>query len=522
MRRQKKTGSGFKLTGIIALIVAFLIGFAPSIGATSFLISDSNPESYIAVVMLMLPLAILFTLKERFSVPKGRSGIAAGLAVFALYAILFSYLRLALGYAFITYRVDALLSPLLLASMALVLFGIPNLKRFIFPLVFALFASPAILLPIVSLNGQFTASNAQLVYGLLRFSGLSVGHNGLIISSSSAIASISISSTCTDLGLFIALAMLLAPLAYLFDGGIARKVLWVASGIALMLLFNIGRMYYIAYQWMTSGISAALTTFHAFAGVLLFYAAIIIIVLSYSRYGLSIRRWSTGRSASGGVSAPVIASAVRSMALPITIAILIGLASLTLSLPSVSFATPQPIATQISATQTMVYTQLESAKMNVTFLGDINISASNYAESALSFALSNATVRGNSSVFVLAVPGDSSGPNFVPNDIGHITKSGLTMLINGIVLQSGTMDSGGAEFYYTYFVAPTISKSYPYAAYMFYLPVGPSNGSSALCSAATGVSESFESTVYNLITEGPYGIIAPPTVCAGYAVASSI
>ena len=52
------------------------------------------------------------------------------------------------------------------------------------------------------------------------------------------------------MGIFIALAFFLIPIAYLYDGKTKKKILWVASGLALLLVLNLVRMASISLAWL--------------------------------------------------------------------------------------------------------------------------------------------------------------------------------------------------------------------------------------------------------------------------------
>ena len=100
-----------KLIGLITLLVAFILGFAPSLSITSLTISDSDPNTYIAVVMLMLPIFMLFSFKERLEFRFKTKNALLGALIFAVYVIILSYLRVSSSYLFVLYRPWSILLP---------------------------------------------------------------------------------------------------------------------------------------------------------------------------------------------------------------------------------------------------------------------------------------------------------------------------------------------------------------------------------------------------------------------------
>ena len=521
-----------KLFGMAALLVAFLIGFAPSLGITSLTISDSDPNTYIAVVMLMLPLFLIFSLKEELHFSFEIRRVMYGIAVFVVFIAALSYIRVASSYLFGLYRIDALMSALFLAALILVIFGVDGLRKLKFTVVYALFTSPLLLTPVIALNDSFTAGSAAGVYWLLQLFGLHVSGNG-ILSAGTLSVPITIASTCADLGLFIALVMLLVPIAYPFSGKIQRKALWIASAVALMLILNIARMFYIAYTWITSGPSAGLNVFHAFAGELLFYATLVIVILSATKYGLTIAKLKRANK-----RATKNAAYDRTLLIPIGIALLMGLVVLFLSLPygvSLNLAPLAPVNATSSASVSIEYLQIANslayARMNIAQLGQaqLNITTDQGAESYL-FSLSNSTYTGNNSVFAIVTPDSFPAPGFVLPSGGKTIKSGAVLLNNGISLHESLV-SNGTYLDVAYFSIPyAVTKpgtganpSNDYINYQFIATASNREGNGVpYCSFNVSPANYFESAVYNFLSGGTQLQGMPSAMCPGYRVASQL
>ena len=498
-----------KLLGMATLLVAFLIGFAPTLGITSLTISDSNPNTYIAVVMLMLPLFLIFSLKENINFRFDRKGVISGIAVFAVYVGLLSYMRVALSYLFLLYRIDALLSAVLLAALTLVVFGIDGLNKLKFAIIYALFASPLILTPIVALNGGFTAGSAAGVYGLLRLAGLNVASSGILYGSASSVP-ITIASTCTDLGLFIALVMLLVPIAYLMEGSILRKSIWIASATALMLVLNIIRMFYISYTWITTGPSAGLSTFHEFAGQLLFYAALVIAVLAADRYGLKLYRVKKTTKRNRKVW-----HFDNALLIPILVSLAMAVIGLVLALPYGQALNLAPLSALnhssvgASAEASQIGSSLEYAKMNITVLGQLQLNLPDGAQSYL-FSLHNSTYNGNGSIFVVVTPSNAPISTFTLPIGGTVLKTGTLLLNNGISLHEAVVYNGTylnlAYFSVPYVISSTAAGNAPqnaYANYQFIAPAYNSSGAGGpFCTLNIIATNYFESGVYNFFSGG--------------------
>ena len=280
---QENNKGNNKLLGMLVVIAAFSIGSYKIISSTGLSIQDTNPSSYIIAVMLMIFLFLIFSLKEKLEFKPSTRSILFGSIILAIYTITVSYLKVVTSFMFYIYRIDALLLPIFLSTLILVIFGIDGIKKLKYVIVYSAFASPILLLPLLNINNLFTLVNAKFVFYMLRIMQIPVSSSGIMISlASNPTASIIIGQTCTDIGAFIALAAFLLPIAYLFDGKLKSKVLFVIIGIIALAILNVARMLTIAFSWFYYGISNALMLFHASSGPILFYVILaVMIIFSY-------------------------------------------------------------------------------------------------------------------------------------------------------------------------------------------------------------------------------------------------
>ena len=288
--------------GILVFFIAALVLLSTSLFITPLAVSDADPSTYVIVPTLMLPLFVLFSLKAAPDPRVGRGDIAIGSAMFAAFLLLSFSLRFSFSFFFVSFRIDLLLLPLALAALAVLLFGAEGLRRFRGLLLYALLASPPVLLFLLESYGTFTSLNTLIVYGLLKpfVSGISyvapitISANGYYIG---------IGQACVSIGIFIALALFLVPIAYLYDGKDSSKARWAASGVILLFALNILRMLFVSYAWLSWEPSGVVALIHEFVGVLLFYAVIIVMVLATGKYGLTLlpkRRTGKARARKGG------------------------------------------------------------------------------------------------------------------------------------------------------------------------------------------------------------------------------
>ncbi|MEM0149377.1 MAG: exosortase/archaeosortase family protein [Candidatus Micrarchaeaceae archaeon] len=488
-----------RLLGLVAVMVAFLIASAGSISITEFQVSDTNPMTYIIVVMLMSLLFIMFYMKDdklQFSLK--RSNLAIASAVFLLYFILVAYSRVALSFLFLSYRIDAFLSIAVLAAIILAIFGASGLKRMKFLLFYVLFASPLLLLPLIKLDRAFTLLNAGVVFSTLRAAGVHVTQIGIDIIGASA-STISIASTCADIGAFIALLMFLLPLAYLYNGKPGRKAVWVIAGIALMFLLNILRMFSISLIWAFYGLGTAISTVHLFVGQIIFYATIIIMMLIAYKFGLFIPKVAHANHTAAKGRKHIAESLHRAYAIPITFAFAFGLIALALSLPYQNSINTS--AYDFNSTATINYAALGQGVLSILTNSRQNITELSLLGADYAFAMGASSNASNLTYVIVnytRYPA-SGAPNIA---YSRVLRSSAILFNNGITLHTGTVVSENHTFVVDYFSLPYYTNGTEVTLrYELYKPVNDTSISQ--CNSIVQYNNSavnyLQSDIYNIL-----------------------
>lgn len=503
-----------KFLGIIVIFVSFLIASISSLYITNPSVLDTDPTTYIIVVMLMLFVFIAFSAKEELEFKYSRRNVAYGIIAFLAYLVVLSYARVSLSYAFMSYRIDALLFPLVLVSFIVLVFGTEGLVKLAPVVIYSVFASPLILLPLLNLNASFAGINANLVYGFLRLLGVSASQAGSVILSSTG-SSLTISTTCVSIGTFVAFVMFMIPLAYLYDGKLHRKAYWMVSGVVLILLLNLLRMMLIASVWAYYGTGSALSLFHTFAGQILFYLVIIVMMLIVGKYGLGLGKTKKGAAPDLKSIHKVKDRRVYAIAaLSLVIAALVFFFSYgyitSLRPPVMLFNSGQP--SQIRVDQQISLSVYNSGAA-VMALGSI-------PEGQI-FSLKNNNSNANGSVYILANVSHGTIPTYDLASYSPVSTVRSYLLKNGITLTAQTVSSENDTFEVNYFSIPyNISGSWISVNYFVFERL--QSGVVPNCSSAYGsfnIQDSVESIIYNLIRSQSYGDSG--MMCDGYLIASS-
>lgn len=503
-----------KILGIVVLFVAFLIASFGSLSITNLSVLDTDPSTYIIVVMLMLFVFIFFAAKTDIDFEYSNKNIFYSAIIFLIYILMLSYLRVTLSSGFLSYRIDALLFPLLLLAFIILIFGTSGAKKLYPLIIYAVFASPLILIPVLNLNTAFANLNALIIYNFINHLGVPVSRIGLVISSNVG-SSIAISTTCVSLGTFVAFVMFLLPLAYLYDGKLKNKLYWVLSGTALILFLNLARMLFISLVWVFYGLGSAINVFHSFAGQLLFYAAIILMVLMSSKYNLTVPK--TNKSSAKSLRTFYNVCDKRLFITIFTAMIFaVIIFALSFGYRNVVYASAIFFGKNVSINNVVlsqrVLSSIENSSSNIAVLGTV--------PQGSMFLLQGKNSNSNS-VYIIANVSNAPIPKSIPLSYTPIGGPYSYILKNGITITSQTAYSENVAFEINYFSLPySIYGNWSMVNYLTF--ENTSINSIPNCNLinynSVGYADYLESIIYNLIMMRTK---SSGFICQSYLVASS-
>ncbi|MCL5786726.1 MAG: hypothetical protein M1520_00780, partial [Candidatus Marsarchaeota archaeon] len=226
MRRSEILSTAIVILALLLFMAAYMNSVQPGI-------SDTNPSTYVIIPILMLPIFFIFKLKEKILPEVKRKDIAIGVLLSIIGIIATAYMKYALSFEFSAFGIGFLMLPVFVASFSILAYGIKNMKRFVSVIIYSIFTSPIVLLPVLLQNQNFTAINSTIVYWIekLFISGLKFSPPITITLNN---VSIGIGQTCVGLGAILGLLFMLIPLAYFYNGTNKGKMKWVISGIVLL------------------------------------------------------------------------------------------------------------------------------------------------------------------------------------------------------------------------------------------------------------------------------------------------
>ncbi|MCL4364745.1 exosortase/archaeosortase family protein [Candidatus Marsarchaeota archaeon] len=379
-----------RIAGMALFTVLTLAMIASSLAITPGYISDTNASTYIIVPMIMLPVFAAFMLKEKKIEPEvDINSIILGVILFALFIVLELDSLGYLGVEFFAYRIDMLIVPIGLVALASLIFGIRNLGKFAWIAIYAMFASPVLLAPVINLNLGFASANSVVIFQLLKpvFTGISfVGPITIYLNGHG----VSIGNTCIGIGAIVGLVMFLVPVAYFMDGRPKDRFVWVLSAIGMMIIFNFMRMLLITISWFAYGPNSVTLAVHAVVGQLIFYAVIVLILLLHGRYGLDYPKIMVGKERYDYNGIAIFAACAFSV--------------LYLFL-SLSYLIAQQAPAQVSYATTLNAGSIVSLYSSYISYNGTTLSAMGAENKSIGITLQNATAGGKPVLIIFALPG---------------------------------------------------------------------------------------------------------------------
>ncbi|MEM0149441.1 MAG: exosortase/archaeosortase family protein [Candidatus Micrarchaeaceae archaeon] len=497
-----------KIIGLGILLFAFVIGAANSILITNPSILDTDSSTYIIVVMLMLPILIIFTAKEDLKLSYKPLNIACGTALFVAFIIFMVFSRLSMSFAYASYRIDAFILPIFIMALAALLFGLDGIRKMKLVVVYAFFASPLLLLWLFGLNGLWANANAGFVYAVLKAFGIPLVKIGNTFSGLAGSA-ITISTACVSLGTFVALIMFMIPVAYLYEGSLKNKTLWLIGGFLLMVLLNILRITFVLLLGTYYGLSSSLMAFHLLAGIVLFCIAIIIMVLIGNRFNLHIKKIKPARRRNNrGLGAKEVVPLAIALAFGFITFALTSTYSSALYAPAISFNANASITQTLAVAR--VVTSLEGAHQNI-----LELYASN---SVLLFGLRNSTSNITTYVIVTLYR-EPEGGVITTSNYSSISSMRAALLKNGVSLKAALIRSGNSTFMTDYFSLPySVNGAYVTENYEFFIPSNESTRVQ-MCNARPGEDaiNAIYTSLYNTLSAHN---ASQQYLCASYEIAN--
>jgi exosortase/archaeosortase family protein len=193
------------------------------------------------------------------------------------------------------YRVDLFSLPIFVAGAVAILFGCRVLWRQKVAIAFLFLAWPypyqKYLLGVLNFftNSTLVAMEKIAVWTHLATpTGVSTSNPLFTIDHHGTTFALSIVSACSGVNSVVGFLLVGSVFAVIVKGPVVRKVLWLAGGMLLLYVLNIGRITFIFFAGRSWGESIAINVFHPFVGLVLFCVGVVVMLLLIRPLGMRI------------------------------------------------------------------------------------------------------------------------------------------------------------------------------------------------------------------------------------------
>jgi exosortase/archaeosortase family protein len=316
------------------IVVATVVAYHLTLASFADYLRLETPLAYLPLLPLFtLGLALLAARRHR-NAPAVRDrqidlivGVPILLAAIALVTVVPT---IASTYYW-TNRPDVLSMAFFVAGAVVLCHGVAWAWRLRAPLAFLLLMWPALYLHVMAgLMQSFTAATntvlALFVHRLLGVTVVPVANDSpqlVVHPAHLAPVSISVGSACSGADSVLGFLLLGGAILTAMHGGAGRKLLWMAAGLGVTFVANIVRITSIVALAGAGHADFAINTFHTWSGLILFFAVMLLMATSLSRFGLRLEDDVAGDVAPAPAPLPTPRSVRRA-----AIASLVGLTAL--------------------------------------------------------------------------------------------------------------------------------------------------------------------------------------------------
>ena len=289
MIKQRPAGA-LEAVLLAILLLATTIAFYSSINQTKWYLDDKDLLSYVGVVLLMLALQVVF-FNTKLEAKPDSIGFAIAFLFYIAAAAVFIYAPASMSLNFWFYRFDFLALALFFSASCFLLFGSSAAQQMAFTIIYAFLSWPVLFLPITEIEPFLTSFTGDVVHILTTVLGMAITREpGNIFVSLTTEIPVIIAPECVALSAILGFIAFMLPLAYFLEGRANRKFAWLVGCVLLLLALNVIRIMAVILVWNYQGITNALTLFHSTSGNVMFNGAVLLSLISFPFFGLSIPR----------------------------------------------------------------------------------------------------------------------------------------------------------------------------------------------------------------------------------------
>ncbi len=280
------------------LLVAVLVAYNYSLITLLQTADQQTPLAYISLVpAIALALAAIRArpLKPEPAIYDRHVDYTVGIPLIVAAVAINELLPARMSAMFWVYRIDLFTLPIFVAGAVAVIFGSRVLWRQKLAILFLFLAWPypyqKTLLGVLNAftNVTLMAMEKIAVWTSLAKPAGTLDNTLFVVDHHGTNFALSVVSACSGVNGVVGFLLVGSAFAAIVRGPMVRKVLWLAGGMALLWLINLGRITFIFFAGKEWGESIAINVFHPFIGLVTFSLGVLAMILLIKPLGMHIR-----------------------------------------------------------------------------------------------------------------------------------------------------------------------------------------------------------------------------------------
>ncbi len=280
-----------------ALIAVVVIAYSYSLTTLVQLAGLNTPLAYVSLVPLIsLLLAAVYCRPNQSepSIHDRQTDYIIGLPLMVAALCVNRFLPTKLSALFWVWRIDLLTLPFFVAGAVAVIFGVRVLWRQKVAVAFLFLAWPyPYTSALLSVLNAFTTATLLVMTRIVRFLHLATpvgGQNGSVFTvvHHGRAFNLSVISACSGVSSVVGFLLVGTAFLTIIRGPWIRKLLWLAGGMLLLWVLNLGRLTLVFWAGRQFGEHFAINVLHPFIGLVAFTLGVIAMILCIRPMGLRI------------------------------------------------------------------------------------------------------------------------------------------------------------------------------------------------------------------------------------------
>ena len=199
-----------------------------------------------------------------------------------------------LGDLYWVWRIDLVTVPFFVAGLISLIFGVRVLWRQKIPVAYLILAWPlpytVVLLNVLNGFTTMTIATTKVVMHVVHVATAVQGSDGSLfeVVHGGRPFELSVVSACSGVNSVVGFLLVGLAFAAIVQGPRVRKTLWLAGGMALLWIENIGRLVFIFWAGHIWGEQFSVNILHPFVGLVLFAFGVLVMILLLKPFGLRI------------------------------------------------------------------------------------------------------------------------------------------------------------------------------------------------------------------------------------------